>query len=474
MNNASLLKFSFSQIENYIERNGDDSIPVVKFRTPGELAEILNLPISEEGASQNEFYDYIEKYLEYSVRTGNKQFLNQLYSGFNFPAFLGEVFTVLANTSMYTYEVAPVATMIEKEMISLMNRYTGYNSGDGIFVTGGSNANLVAMFSARNLIFPEGRFEGYDQNLKLRAFVNEQAHYSFETAANVLGIGSKGVIKVKADSNGRLIPGELEKEISESIARGEKPFFVAATCATTLLGAYDPIEEMADICNKYNIWLHADGSFGGSLIISDQHRHLMKGIERTDSFAWNPHKLMNIPLICSVLLVKNRETLYHNITDINTDYIFHDIDAVEDLGKKSIQCGRRVDAVKLWFAWKYYGKKGYRERIDNSMAMAQYAEGIVKNNPHLELLAPRQSFTICFRYLPSSETDLNKANLALRESLRKSGKTMLNYGYIGGKLAFRLVIANSEVEEKDIDLFFYHLHSTADKIFENKKVYAEL
>lgn len=473
MNNADLLKFSFDRIESYIESNSDNSIPVVKFKTPAELTEIFNFPIGEKGASQNEFQEYIEKYLEYSVRTGNKQFLNQLYSGFNFPAFLGEVFTVLANTSMYTYEVAPVATMIEKEMVLLMNSYTGYKSGDGIFVTGGSNANLVAMFSARNKIFPQGRFDGYDHSLKLRAFVNEHAHYSFETAANVLGIGSKGVIKVKADSNGRLIPEELEKEISKSIARGEKPFFVAATCATTLLGAYDPIDEMADICTKYDLWLHADGSFGGSLMLSDKHRYLMNGIERTDSFAWNPHKLMNIPLICSVLLVKNRETLYNNITDINTDYIFHDIDAVEDLGKKSIQCGRRVDAVKLWFAWKYYGEKGYRERIDNSIAMAQYAEEKVKNNPKLELLSPRQSFTVCFRYVPSSETDLNAFNLALRESLRKTGKSVVNYGYIGKTLALRLVIANSEIEKEDIDLFFSHLLSTAEQTLINKKVYAE-
>ncbi|NCQ10829.1 MAG: cysteine synthase, partial [Bacteroidetes bacterium] len=83
-------------------------------------------------------------------------------------------------------------------------------------------------------------------------------------------------------------------------------------------GAYDPIDEMAEICKKYNIWLHADGSFGGSIILSEKHRHLMKGIEQTDSFAWNPHKLMNIPLICSALLVKKRGTLQHNITDINT------------------------------------------------------------------------------------------------------------------------------------------------------------
>ena len=301
----------------------------------------------------------LDKYLEYSVKTGNKQFVNQLFSGFNFPAFIGEVFTTLANTSMYTYEVAPVATMIETEMIKLMNSYTGYDDGDGIFVSGGSNANLIAMFSARNKVFPEGRFIGYDRNLKLTAFVNEQAHYSFETAANVLGIGAKNVIKVRADKNGKIIPAELDKEIRDSINRGEKPFFVVATCATTLLGAYDPIEEMDEICKTHDIWLHADGSFGGSLILSDNHRHLMKGIEKTDSFAWNPHKLMNIPLICSVLLLKKRGVLQHNITDINADYIFHDIDMIEDLGTKSIQCGRKVDAVKLWFAWKYFGLEGY-------------------------------------------------------------------------------------------------------------------
>ncbi|KKM24841.1 hypothetical protein LCGC14_1601080 [marine sediment metagenome] len=365
MNEQNILSEAFEKIKIYLQNNSDNTKPVVKFKSPAELHKVIDFTVKQSQVSEKEFLELLDMYLEYSVRTGNKQFLNQLYSGFNFPAFIGEVFTSLANTSMYTYEVAPVATTIETEMIRLMNSYTGYADGDGIFVSGGSNGNLVAMFSARNKVLPEGRFIGYDRNLKLKAFVNEQAHYSFETAANVLGIGAKNVIKVKADKNGRLIPAELEREINDSINRGEKPFFAAATCATTLLGAYDPIEEMSEICNKYDVWLHADGSFGGSIIISDNHRYLMKGIEKTDSFAWNPHKLMNIPLICSVLLVKKGGTLQHNITDINADYIFHDIDTIEDLGKKSIQCGRKVDAVKLWFAWKYFGLEGYRKRIDN-------------------------------------------------------------------------------------------------------------
>jgi len=464
MKEIEILSGAFEKIKAYITDNQNNSKPVVQFRSPAQLKEVINFTVGEKGVSENEFLELLDKYLEYSVKTGNKQFLNQLYSGFNFPAFIGEVFTVLANTSMYTYEVAPVATTIETEMISLMNSYAGYSDGDGIFVSGGSNANLVAMFSARNRILPESRFEGYDRNQKLVAFVNEQAHYSFETAANVLGIGAKNVIKVKSDKKGKLIPAELELEITNAIKRGEKPFFVAATCATTLLGAYDPIDEMAEICKKYNIWLHADGSFGGSIILSEKHRHLMKGIEQTDSFAWNPHKLMNIPLICSALLVKKRGTLQHNITDINTDYIFHDIDAIEDLGKKSIQCGRKVDAVKLWFAWKYFGLEGYQKRIDNLIDMATYAEKIINEQSKLELLSERQSFAVCFRYVPDKENNLNKFNLELRESLRKSGKSIVNYGYIGKTLAIRLITANGELQKSDIDLFFSNVLSEAKKL----------
>lgn len=472
MNNNQILQDTFGEIKNYLESNDDGKTPVVKFKTPSELSELIDFPVKDKGIPQEEFLKLISQYLDYSVRTGNKQFLNQLYSGFNFPAFIGDVLTSLTNTSMYTYEVAPVATIIEKEMIKLMNSYTGYSEGDGIFLSGGSNANLVAMFSARNRIFPESRFDG-NKNVPLKAFVSEQAHYSFDTAANLLGIGSKNLIKIKADKNGKMIPAELEKAISECIARNEKPFFVGATCATTLLGAFDPLDEIAEICKKYNVWLHADGSFGGSIILSEKYRHLMNGIEKTDSFAWTTHKLMNIPLICSALLVKKRGTLLHNITDINTDYIFHDIDSVEDLGKKSIQCGRHVDAVKLWFAWKYFGKDGYSKRIDNLIEAAQYAEKLVNNNIQLQLLANRQSFTVCFRYIPSGETDVNAFNLALRESLRKSGKVILNYGYIGKTVALRLVITNGEMKKSDVDLFFQHIMEAASAL-ENKRILADV
>ncbi len=457
MDKNKILKESFGKAEEYIEHNNCKETPVVNYLVPEDLSRKIDFSIGEAGVSQEDFLGLIDSYLAYSVRTGNKQFLNQLYAGINFPSFIGELFTVLTNTSMYTYEVAPVATLIENEMIKLINSYFGFHNGDGVFLSGGSNANLLAMFSARNMKHPESRFDGYDRTSKLKAFVSDQAHYSFDTAANLLGLGSKNVIKVKTDRNGRMIPAELKKAIEQSEERGEKPFFVAATCATTVMGAYDPIEEIAEVCRGKKIWLHADGSFGGSIILSDKHRHLMKGVELCDSIAWDSHKLMNIPLICSALLVKDKNRLPDNLTDINTDYIFHDIDETDDLGKKSVQCGRRVDAVKLWFAWKYYGRDGYRDRMDNLITMAEYAENKVMETESLELLAPRQSFTICFRYRPSFKTDLNQFNLNLREKLRKGGSSIVNYGFMGETLALRLVVANGEIYKEDIDLFFENL-----------------
>ncbi len=462
MNNLIVLESVSEKIKDYIF--SEDISSVLKYNEPNSLRKVIDFKIKQTGVSENEFLALIEKYLLYSVKTGNKQFFNQLYSGFNFPAFIGEVITALTNTSMYTYEVAPVATTIEKEMIQLMNQYAGFKNGDGIFLTGGSNANLVAMFSARNHIAPNTRVDGYDSSLRLRAFVNEQAHYSFETAANILGIGAKAVVKVKSDQYGKLIPLELERAIEESLKNGETPFFVGATSGTTLLAAYDPLDHIAEICKKYHIWFHVDGSFGGSLILSKKYNGIMNGLSEADSFAWNPHKLMNIPLICSALLVKERGTLQHNITDINTDYIFHDIDNIEDLGKKSIQCGRRVDAVKLWFAWKYFGIEGYEKRIDNLYEMAEYAESIVKSTSQLQLLSERQSFSVCFRFVPSFEIDLNDFNLQLRESLRKSGKSIVNFCYIGKDLTIRLITANAELTKIDIDLFFKTLLLEADKL----------
>ena len=456
-------------LKDYLRKMNLPDKNLLDYQCPEELREIIDFRIHENGVDEERMLADLQNYLTYSLNTGNRQFFNQLFAGFNMPAFMGEVITALSNTSMYTYEVAPVATLMEEELIRKMCGIAGFANGDGIFVTGGSNANLVAMFSARNKLFPQIKTDGLRNVPPLSIFISDQAHYSFDTAANLLGIGTSAVYKVKTDRNGILMTKELQKQMNDSIRKGERPFFITCTAGTTMLGAFDPIDEIVSLAEKHNVWVHVDGSFGGSLILGSQKDKLFKGIEKADSFAWDPHKLMNIPLICSVLLLREKGRLQRNLTDVNDDYIFHDTDTGScDLGKKSIQCGRRVDSLKLWLSWRYYGDLGYRDRMDKLIKLAIYFEEQVSRHSRFELLAPRQSLTVCFRYLPVNGNDINDFNFKLRELLRKSGKAAVNFGYVGNHFAFRWVIANPEVTEKDIDHFFELLSFYASRLEQEK------
>ncbi len=451
--------------QQVLSDTGNADQPVVRYLSADALKEEIDLTLPGEGVSGDALIKDIETYLKYSVDTDNRQFVNQLYGGINFPAFVGEIITALTNTSMYTYEVAPVATLIEMALIGKLNKMVGFDSGDGTFLTGGSNANLVAMFSARNKACPDIKAKGACGCTRLTAFVSEQSHYSFDTAANLLGIGSDQVCKISTDQSGCMRPEALDAAIQDSVSQGATPFFIGATAGTTLLGAYDPIEEIVEVAEKHNLWVHVDGAFGGPMILSRNHRKLLKGLDRADSFTMDPHKLMNSPLMCSVLLVKEKGRLLRNLTDMDTQYLYHDNDTeCYDLGKSSIQCGRRVDALKLWLAWRYFGDAGLAERMDKLVALARYAKAKVDESPRLELLAQPQSVAVCFRYQNQNSVEVDKFNLRLRESMRKSGKALINYGYWNGNLALRYVATNPDTEPEDIDELFDHIFDTAKQL----------
>ena len=455
MTNKDVLHKAFELISNYQIKVKSDNEKVVNYIKPEVLKEKLDFKIPTKSKTYTDLFSDIENYLEYSVKTGNKQFLNQLYSSENLPAIIGEFVTAITNTSMYTYEVAPMATLIEKELINKMCEIAGFSDGGGTFTTGGSNANMVAMMSARNKLLPQIKTQGLKGTQTLSVFVSEQSHYSFDTAANILGIGSNNVHKIKSNAKGQMLIEDLNNQIKKSLQIGEIPFFIAATAGTTLLGAFDPINEIAEIAKQHNIWLHVDGSFGGSIILSKKYKYLFNGLEKADSFTWNPHKLMNVPLIASVLLLKDKNRLLKNLTDLNTDYIYHDNEVQQyNLGEQSIQCGRRVDALKVWLAWRFYGDDGYQNRINRMFELANYAKNKVENHNKLELLVNPQSLSVCFVYINNLSDNTDELNLAIRDKLMKKGLSMVNYGYLNGKLTIRLVISNPEINEKDLDVFF--------------------
>ena len=357
---------------------------------------------------------------------------------------------------MSTYGGSPVATLIENKLIKKMANIVGFKDGDGIFVTGGTQANLVAVLSARNALDPNIKKTGLRQQRDLVLLISDQAHYSFISAANVLGLGVENIIRVKSDDLGRMKPEALEIAIQTAIKENKVPFFIGATAGTTVLGAFDPIEKIARLASKHKLWLHIDGAFGGSALLSSRHNALLAGSELADSFSWDAHKMMGVPVPCSVILMRNSKMLYDacTTTDVTTDssYVYHDIGGKSfDLGEKSLQGTRKVDVLKLWFAWKYYGDEGYENRFNHVVELAQYAEQKIKIRPFLELAFPRQFVNLCFRYTPKAGGNSEQLNILVQKQLMQKGQAYINYTQVKGLTVLLLNIVNPLVNKEDID-----------------------
>jgi sulfinoalanine decarboxylase len=390
------------------------------------------------------FY-YLDYYLKNSVNTAHPNFANRMWSGANEPSILGEIVTAITNTSACTYESAPVSTLIEQYMISQMLDIVGFKNGEGQMTTGSSNANMIAMMIARNKFLENTKSQGLFGQKKLIAFVNEDAHYSLDKAINILGIGSDNLIKIKTNDLGEMDVDDLEMQIKSHLKNDNCPFFVCATLGTTVRGAYDSITDLVKLREKYNFFLHGDGAWGGSAIMSDKLKNkFLNDIEQLDSFTMDFHKMLNTNLICNFLLVNhNQESLTKTCATGDVSYIFREN---SDLGVKSLQCGRRVDSLKWFLDWVYFGRNNFGKRIENYYNLLSFVQKIIKENSVLEIISSHYSFNLCFAFKNKN----NEFTQKVRNELYKNNDALLSLAYVKGKLVFRLVIANPSVNEKTL------------------------
>lgn len=441
----------FLTLTNHITESEKHS-HVVKNFTPEELKNIIP-SISENGVSSEELINELQTILNHSVQTIHPRFLNQLFGGFDAASWAGEIASTLLNPTMATFEVAPALTVIEKRVVSELLKRIGYVRGEGIMVTGGSNSNLLGMLCARTEYSPHLRLTGFEHN-RYRVYVSEEAHYSFDKAANITGIGTQNLVLIPANENGEMIPEQLEKIISADIRDGYKPLMVGATLGSTVLGAFDPLRKIAKICDKYQIWLHADAAWGGGALFSSQKRHLLDGLELADSVTFDAHKTMGTSLITSFFLTKHSGILRNTNRGGGAEYLFHDYENSDwDTGTYSLQCGRRADILKFWLLWRAHGTTGLEKRTDHLFSLAEYAKELVVNGPRFKLLFANY-LNLCFQVIPpeGSSLNINDYTLKVREALIKEGKAMVNYAErADGTIFFRLVFPNHRTQRSDLD-----------------------
>ncbi|NXX85958.1 CSAD decarboxylase, partial [Urocolius indicus] len=305
----------------------------------------------------------------------------------------------------YTYEIAPVFVLMEEVVLAKLRALVGWSTGDGIFAPGGSMSNMYAMNVARFHRFPQSRRDGNWALPRLTAFASQESHYSIQKGAAFLGIGTANVCLVPSDAR-RMIPEELEKEIQRVKAEGSQPFFVCATGGTTVLGAFDPLHSIADICQRHGLWLHVDVTAPNSHSkVSLSPPSLPPSLPRADSVAWNPHKMLTVGLQCSAFLLRDASGLLQRCHGAGATYLFQAdkfYDVTFDTGDKTPQCGRRVDCLKLWLLWKAVGTQGLARRVQRAFACTRYLAEEVKRREGFQLVLEPEFINLCFWFVPPS------------------------------------------------------------------------
>ncbi len=425
--------------------NEEEQNPVAERIEADKLYNTLDLSLGQSGMIDTAFKSILSDVLIATPKTATSLFFNQLFGGRQSKAVLGDLLAVLLNNSMYTYKVAGPQVGIEQEIIRQSCQLVGYGSNsNGTFPTGGSMSNYMALVMGRDAKDPACRFNGMIKPLII--YTSIESHYSNAKNASFAGIGRNNIRYIEVDSEGKMIPKILEEQIKEDIKNGNLPAYVNATAGTTVLGAFDPIDKIADITEKYGIWLHVDGAYCGSVMFSKKYKHLLKGVERSNSFSYNAHKMLGTPLTCSILLVNDKKHL-HNSFSNDANYLYQTDGDEFNLGKTSFQCGRRNDALKFWTLWKSIGANGLEQIVDQQFELAKVAVDYIRNNPDYTLYSFDDSISICFNY-----KDIDP--VALCTVLYENQETVVGFGSFKEDTFVRLVTVNATNSQDDILGFF--------------------
>nr|XP_003702496.2 PREDICTED: cysteine sulfinic acid decarboxylase [Megachile rotundata]XP_012138826.1 PREDICTED: cysteine sulfinic acid decarboxylase [Megachile rotundata] len=465
-------------LEDAIFKGTSRENQVVEWMEPAALHSAVDLKLSDQGVSHKELLSLARNVIKYSVKTGHPRFVNQLYSSVDPYGLLGQWLTDALNPSVYTYEVSPVFSLMEEELLCEMRKVVGWKDGrgEGLFCPGGSIANGYAINLARQYRFPQLKELGLCSGGKLIVFTSRDAHYSVKKLSAFLGIGTNNVYEVKTDARGKMCVSDLEAQIKRALEENAVPLMVSATAGTTVLGAYDPLRDIAACCKKYNLWFHVDAAWGGGALMSRKHRYLLDGIELADSVTWNPHKLLAAPQQCSTLLLRH-EGFLQAAHGLRASYLFQSdkfYDTSFDTGDKHVQCGRRADVLKFWFMWKAKGTRGLEKHVDHVFELARYFTEYIRHRDGFKLVIEPECTNVCFWYVPPSKRHLQGEELSkvlqktgptVKERMVKKGSMLITYQPLRElPNFFRLVLQNSGLTEADMRFFAEEIERLASDL----------
>lgn len=431
-------------------RNRDH--PVSAAHDQSVLAERFNEPLPRRGSPLGDVVERIRRDVIpdsnwlYHPRAMGHQVAPPL------PAVIWSESVIAAlNQSTAVFEMSPIGTTLERRVVRWMTDLVGFGpNASGTMTTGGTEATFTALLAARATVMPDAWQQGVSGEPPL-LMCGEHAHYAITRPAGELGLGIRSVVAIGSDGF-RMSPRALHEALKSAKRNDRRVLAVVATAGSTPTGTFDDLTALADVCDEFGVWLHVDGAHGASALLSSRHRHRLKGIDRVRSIAWDPHKMMLLPLQAGMLLMRDASDLDKAYSQ-NAPYLFHAREE-PDQGTRSFLCSHRADSIKLWIALQRYGADGIGSLYDHLCAMTTALNEAVERHPQFESLHEPECNILCFRFVGDRsipDERLDAINLEGRERYNRSGAGWVTTTVLNGRRVLRATVMNPRTSVLDVE-----------------------
>jgi aromatic-L-amino-acid decarboxylase len=466
MNAADFRRYGHEVVEwisDYFE--SIEQRPVLAQVQPGDLIAQLPDAPPEHGETMDEILADVDRLIAPALtHWSHPSFFAYFATSTSAPGIFGEMLSAAFDAKALLWRTAPAAQELEEVALSWLRQMIGLpESFQGIIYDTASVSSMHAIAAAReslDLRIREDGMSGRTDLPLLRVYCSEQSHSSIEKSVITLGLGQRSLRKMPTDAEFRMDAVALARAVEEDKQAGFIPFCVVATVGTTSTTSIDPVEQIADVCERHKLWLHVDAAYAGSAAVVPELRQVLAGCERADTLTMNPHKWLFTPFDLSVLYCRRMELL-HRAFSLVPEYLRTleaDWQQVRNHSEYGIQLGRRFRALKLWMIIRYFGHEGLAARIREHCRLARLFASLVEQSPDWELLAPVPLSVVCFRAAPAREGETDDARAARLDALNEqiinavnaSGAAFLTHTKLAGRFTIRLAVGNIRTTEAHV------------------------
>ncbi|MEO1435266.1 MAG: aminotransferase class I/II-fold pyridoxal phosphate-dependent enzyme [Bacteroidota bacterium] len=408
-------------LAKHLQNLQEHTLPTMPWMTPDDQMDYWkNYELGDQPSSKL-FQDILDR----SINVHHPQFMGHQIAPAAPMAALANLVSGLIANGMAIYEMGPASTAIEQIVCQQIAQKFGLGpDSDGILTSGGTLANLTALLTARAVKAPAKVWNDGHAD-RLAVMVCEEAHYCIDRAARIMGLGSKGIIKIPATADFRMDTDQLEHHLAKANEKNLYVIAVIGSAPSTSTGTYDDLKAIGQFCQQHDLWFHVDGAHGGAAIYSEKYKHLLDGVELADSIAIDGHKMMMTPSIMTFLLFKDKRTGYQTFSQ-KAQYLWADAEEAEwhNLAKRTFECTKEMMSIKFFALQQVYGDQLFADFVTNQYDLGQVFAAQVQSHPNMELAHQPDSNIVCFRVTnPTlSPRELDQLNAQIRAEILSDGQ----------------------------------------------------